>query len=131
MTINFERAAMLMDVVQKVASVAPAYTALSGVAMGELKKMNDEAQEHLNELGRQRLKEEQAAAARLAEHNRKATEEQVAQDAKAQQAAQVPKPIAIMPGEPVPDVVRAEAGEILETDAPQFPDDTAPVTRRV
>lgn len=131
MTINFERAATLMDVVQKVASVAPAYTALSGVAMGELKKMNEEAQEHLSELGRQRLKEEQVAAARLAENNRLAAEEQAAQDAKAQQLAQRPKPIAIMPGEPVPDAVRAKADEIPETDTPQFPDDTAPVTRRV
>lgn len=71
--IDFERAANLMDVVQKVASVAPAYTALSGVAMGELKKYNETAQEYLNELGKERLAAEQEAAAE-AEQARLASE---------------------------------------------------------
>lgn len=93
--IDFTRAATLMDVVQKVATVAPAYTALLGVAMGELKEYNDTAQEYLNELGRQRLKEEQEA------------------NAAAEEARLAAEP------------------SIPETDSPQFPEDTAPVTRRV
>ena len=63
--IDFERAANLMDVVQKVASVAPAYTAISSVAMMELKEYNEAAQAYLNELGKQRLEAEQEAAAEL------------------------------------------------------------------
>lgn len=63
--INFERAANLMDVVQKVATVAPTYTALSSVAMMELKEYNEAAQAYLNELGQQRLEAEQEAAATL------------------------------------------------------------------
>lgn len=71
--IDFEHAANLMDVVQKVASVAPAYTALSGVAMMELKEYNEAAQAYLNELGRQRLEAEQEAHA-AAERERLASE---------------------------------------------------------
>lgn len=71
--INFERAANLLDVVQKVATIAPAYTALSSVAMGELKEYNETAQEYLNELGRERLMAEQEAAAEL-EQERLASE---------------------------------------------------------
>lgn len=61
--IDFERAANLMDVVQKVAVVAPTYMALSGVAMMELKEYNEAAQEYLNEIAQQRLEAEQEAAA--------------------------------------------------------------------
>lgn len=65
MSDNIERASMLLDVVQKIASVVPAYTALSSVAMMELKEMNESAQQHINELGQKRLREEQEAAAEL------------------------------------------------------------------
>lgn len=61
--IDFGRAANLMDVVQKVATVAPAYTALSGVAMMELKEYNETAQDYLNKIAQLRLAEEQDAAA--------------------------------------------------------------------
>ena len=40
-TIDFARAAQLMDVVQKASSVCPQYTSLSSEAMAELKEMND------------------------------------------------------------------------------------------
>lgn len=119
--IDFERAAVLMDVVQKVATVAPAYTALSGVAMGELKEYNDVAQQYLNELGRQRLAEEQAAAAKI---NAEAEKQSRANQPKAIPAntLRVPTP---MPGEPVDSRIDQE------TDVPQFPDDESTVTRRV
>lgn len=59
--IDFERAAILMDVVAKVAHVGPAYLALSGAAMNELKEMNDVALAEQKALGEERLKNEQAA----------------------------------------------------------------------
>jgi hypothetical protein len=71
--IDFERAANLMDVVQKVASIAPTYTALSSVAMMELKEYNEAAQEYLNEIAQQRAEAEQEAAAE-AEQERLAAE---------------------------------------------------------
>jgi len=40
-TVDFARAAALMDVVQKASSVCPQYTSLSSEAMAELKEMND------------------------------------------------------------------------------------------
>lgn len=123
--INFERAALLMDAVQKQAHVAPAFTALSGVAMAELKEYNDVAQQYLNELGRQRLAEEQAAAARInAEAERQSRDNQPktipGQDIPS--ARRVPTP---MPGEPVDERIDQE------TDVPQFPDDESTVARRV
>lgn len=42
MTVNFERAALLFDIIEGVAKVAPGYTNLSSEAMVELKQMNDE-----------------------------------------------------------------------------------------
>lgn len=103
--IDFERVAMLLDVVQKVASVAPQYMAISSAAMNEVKEMQDVAAEEAAELGRQRLKAEQEEAARITEHNQKAADEQV--DAEAKQKAIVDaknrnpaKPINVKPGEP-------------------------------
>lgn len=134
MSDNLERAAMLLDIVQKVASVAPAYTALSSIAMAELKEMNQSAQEHLNKLGQQRLAAEQEAAAELSRQNAKAAKEQAEIDARNAERNAQPRPITIMPGEPVPNAVRKQVGEIdQETDTPQFPEEpeSAPVTRRV
>lgn len=146
MTDMLERAGMLLDVVQKVASVAPAYTALSSVAMAELKEMNTEAQRQLDELGQRRLREEQETAAALNEHNRRAAERQAEVDAEIAArtaASNAAKPITVMPGEPVPDVVRQQAGEIdsdptpheldVHDPEPHVVDDRfdMPVTRRV
>lgn len=96
---DFNRASKLLDIVQKQASVAPQYMAISSIAMMEIKEMNEEAQTILDEIGQQRLHEEQQANAE-AEQARLAAE---------------PNPVPYVP----------------ETDVPQFPDDTAPVTRRV
>lgn len=134
MSDSIERAAMLLDVVQKVASVAPAYTALSSIAMAELKEMNEDAQQHLNELGQQRLKAEQEAAAELNRRNQEAADEQARIDAEiaGRTIASRTQPITVMPGEPVPNAVSEQVTEAEpETDTPQFPDDTAPVARRV
>lgn len=103
--INFEHAAMLLDVVQKVASVAPQYTALSSAAMNELKEMQDVAAQEQVELGRQRLKAEQEEAARIDAHNQKAADEQAAAEAKQKAIADAKnrnpvKPINVKPGEP-------------------------------
>lgn len=63
--IDFDRLAQLLDIVQKQASVAPQYTALGSLAMAEVKEINKEAQDYLNELGQERLREEQEATAEL------------------------------------------------------------------
>lgn len=133
MTDNIERASMLLDVVQKVASVAPAYTALSSMAMMELKEMNQDAQQRLDVLGRRRLEAEQEAAAELNRQNQEAMEESARANAEIAERTASTQKITIMPGEPVPNAVREQAGEIPETDSPQFPEepDTTPVARRV
>lgn len=104
---SIERAGMLLDVVQKVASVAPAYTAISSMAMAELKEMNEDSQRQLNELGRRRLEAEQEAAAELDRKNQEAMEEQTrtsAEIAERTAASNAIKPIQVMPGEPNPMV---------------------------
>lgn len=146
MTDSIERAGMLLDVVQKVASVAPAYTAISSIAMAELKEMNDDAQRHLDQLGRDRLKAEQEAAARVNEENRIAMEKQAKIDAEIAErtaVSNVVRPITIMPGEPVSDGSGGPAGNITpppedknmdgiaDQQEPFQPIDDAPVTRRV
>lgn len=135
---DFDRASKLLDVVQKQASVAPQYMAISSIAMMEVKEMNEQAQAILDEIGKKRLREEQEAAARLNEHNRIAAEKQAKIDqeiADRTAASNAAKPVTVMPGEPVPDVVKAAAEtefdtNIPETDTPQFPDEP-PVERRV
>lgn len=132
--IDFDRVAKLLDTVQKQASVAPQYMAISSLAMMEIKEINEQAQEYLNDLGKERLRAEQEAAAELNRQNQEAAEKQAKIDREIAErtAASRVAPITVMPGEPVPNVVREQAGEIdLVTDTPQFPDDTAPVTRRV
>lgn len=133
---KIERAGTLMDIVQKVASVAPAYTALASIAMMELKEMNDAAQKEIDAIGAERLRKEQEAAAELNRQNQEAAKEQARIDAerKAQQDT-APKPITVMPGEPVPDIVRQQAGEVepkdIEPRADVVEPNDAPVTRRV
>lgn len=68
MTIDLNRAAMLLDVMQKVANVGPMFTALGGRAGDELKAMNDEVLED----NKKKAKAENAKA--LAEADRVAAE---------------------------------------------------------
>lgn len=121
--IDYVHAASLLDVVQKVATVSPAYLALSSVAMMELKEMNEEANAFLKDLGQQRLKEEQAAAAKINEHNRLALEA----DADNSQKVRTPvaQPKTVMPGQP-DDLSNAEGG-VMGTTANTS---SAPVIRR-
>lgn len=103
--IDFERAAALMDVVQKVAGVAPSYSALSSAAMNELKEMNDIAAEEAAELGRQRLKAEQEEAAKLTAQMQDEADRQAKHDADQKAIAdaksrQPVKPISVKSGEP-------------------------------
>lgn len=133
--IDLDRVAQLLDIVQKQASVAPQYMAISSIAMMEVKEINEEAQQYLNDLGQERLKAEQEAAAELNRRNQLAAEQHERDNAEIAKrtAASRTQPITVMPGEPVPNVVREQAGEISqETDVPQFPDDEpTPVARRV
>lgn len=123
--IDFANAATLMDVVQKVASVSPAYMALSGVAMMELKEMNEEAQAYLNELGAERLKAEQDAAAKLN------AESQAQAEANQPRAIPANQLRSVTPGEPVPDDVKVAAGEANAEGGDMGPPQTsAPVLRR-
>lgn len=134
--IDFTRAIELMDTVQKQASVAPQCMAIGSLAMMELKEMNEEAQESLNELGRQRLKAEQDAAAELNAKAQADAEEQARIDA--ERAATPPQIPSIMPGEPVPQKVQIAAGDIQPPTEDHNADGIAdqqegktPVTRRV
>lgn len=131
--LDFDRIAQLLDIVQKQASVAPQYTALGSLAMMEIKEMNEEAQQYLNDLGQERLRAEQEAAAELNQRNQEAMEESARANAEIAERTASTQKIIVMPGEPVPNAVREQAGEIPETDSPQFPEepDTTPVTRRV
>lgn len=134
---KIERAATLLDVVQKVASVAPTYTALSSIAMMELKEMNDEAQARINDIGAERLRREQEAAAELNRQNQEAAKEQARIDAESKAQQEVaPKPITVVPGEPVPDIVRQqmEENDLRQPDPRPVPEPIepeTPVTRRV
>lgn len=121
--LDFERAATLMDVVQKVAAIAPAYMAISSLAMVELKEMNIEAQQYLDDLGKERLAKEQEAAARL---NRQSLEEAVRTAPRAI-PANAPQLRTPMPGEPVDPIIQHEANaEGGDMGGPQG----APIIRR-
>lgn len=58
--IDFARASALMDVVQKVATIAPKYMNLSSMAMAELKAMDEEAKAW-NDAEAERIKAEAEA----------------------------------------------------------------------
>lgn len=144
MTDSIERAGALLDVVQKIASVAPAYTAISSMAMMELKEMNEDAQRHLNDIAQQRMQAEQEAAAELNRKNQEAMEEQTrssAEIAERTRASNAIKPITVMPGEPNPMVdINKRQGldpegrpsrNSADDPTPHEPDDGAPVVRRV
>lgn len=103
--IDYGRIATLLDVVQKIATIAPKHTYISGMAMDEINALNDEAKEWVVEEGKRKLAEEQEAAARINADNA------------AQDAAQAPKAVpaksfeTVAPGQPVSDRVKAEAGQ--------------------
>lgn len=111
--IDFARAATLLDVVQKVSTVAPGYMALSSVAMAELKDMNKVGIDYLDELGQERLREEQAQAAKInAQSQAYADDAAKANDDIAKRQLSSQKPMTIMPGEPVPAQVQVATGDI-------------------
>lgn len=60
---DFERASMLMSVMEKVANVAPKATAISGIAGAALEEMNEEAKA----IGKRRAEEFKKLAAQRAE----------------------------------------------------------------
>lgn len=140
---QMDRAATLLDVVQKIASVAPAYTAISSIAMMELKGMNEDAQRHLNVIAQQRLRAEQEAAAELNRQNQEAADRQAEIDrenAERTAASNAVKPIQVLPGQPNPMVDINKQRDLtpegdpstdpVDDPTPHEPDD-APVARRV
>lgn len=103
--IDFDRAAVLLNVVEKVAGVVPQYMAISSAAMNELKEMQDIASEEHAELGRQRLQAEQEEAARLTQEAQAQADKQIEFEAKQREIAEAKakqsvKPINVTPGEP-------------------------------
>lgn len=129
--IDYAHASNLMDVVQKVAHVTPAYLALSSVAMMELKEMNEEANAFLKVVAQQQLKKDQDAAAKINEQN----QAQAKADADNAQkiATPVVQPVTVVPGQPneVPAIqqrredTNAEGGDMGTNATP-----SAPVIRR-
>lgn len=99
---DFERAAALLDIVEKVSKVAPGYTAISAEAMAELRQLNqwlieEQAKRKAVELRKQN--EELAKRAAEQETDRKRQE---AEDEKRAKANAVVQPPNIIPGQPVP-----------------------------
>lgn len=127
--IDFGRAAVLMDTVHKITTVAPRHTALLGMAMEELNEMQGRAAEYLHIKGQEDLAASRDAAAKLNAQNALEAEKQEREQAiirdrtyKAQTQAGDLKPITVMPGEPnpIPEIeARQEAAA-----------DTAPIARR-
>lgn len=62
--VDFERALMLMNIVEQISKVAPGFTSLSGAAMTELKEMNDEIKKAVDEESRKLAAEAQVAPQR-------------------------------------------------------------------
>lgn len=84
---DFERAVMLMSVMEKCANVAPKSTAISGLAAAALNEMNEEAKV----IGKRRAEEfakiEAAAAQKRAEEERAQREDEEAKAAQAKEDA--------------------------------------------
>lgn len=62
--VDFERALMLMNIVEQISKVAPSFTSLSGAAMTELKEMNDEIKALVDEESRRLAAEAHVAPPR-------------------------------------------------------------------
>lgn len=105
--IDFGRIAMLMDVVAKVSTVAPMNTSISSAAMAELKDINEELAQRAAKAGAEKLKEDQARAAKLTQENQRRADEEAAEAERLKSRPQM-KPINVMPGEPN-ELAEAEA----------------------
>lgn len=95
--IDFERAAALMDIMQKVAAVSPMMMAISGEAGEELKAINEACKENARERAEEiRQKEQVVEQQRLQEVKAHDTE-----NAKPRGPIQPPDVQPYMPGQPV------------------------------
>lgn len=117
--IDYGRIATLLDVVQKIATIAPRHTYISGMAMDEINALNDEAKEWVVEEGKQKLAREQEAAARINADNA-AENERLAPKVIPAKSFET-----VAPGQPVSDRVKAEAEQKPTTDV-----STADVAKR-
>jgi hypothetical protein len=101
---HFERAALLMHVIEKVASVAPKSTQILGLAQAALNEMNEEAKVIAKRRADEFAKVE-AAARQRAEDERREREEATAEEAEAAQPT-APRAIPARAPAPNPDVRR-------------------------
>lgn len=89
---DFERAVMLMSVMEKVANVAPKSTAISGIAAAALNEMNEEAKAIAKRRAEEFKKLEAQRAEALAAQQREREESERVKAEEAQRASMHPAP---------------------------------------
>lgn len=124
--IDFVRVSLLLDVVQKLSTVAPSKTALTGLAMEEIHQNQLDAMEYLRIVGEERIAKEQEAATRLNAKRQAEREAEVKANEAALRPKVTPKPaFTVTPGEPVdPAIVQETDDPGSISDAPIYPADS-------
>lgn len=131
--IDFERAAMLLDVMQKVANVGPMMMSISGEAGEELKAINEDCKENARERADEIRANEQVAEAQRLEAV-KAHDEANAQP---RGPIQPPDTRVYVPGQPVPGPIGKPSPTDLNRDGiedvqePLEPHAPEPIERRL
>lgn len=99
--IDFERAAMLMGVMEKQVSISPMMTSIFGEASAELKEINRLAKENADERAEKIRAEEQVAQQKVLETQKADREREERDGANRQQPlTNNPLPPSITPGQP-------------------------------
>ena len=116
MSINFERAKTLMDLIHQITVVSPRSVNLLGIAAEELNNMEDEAKKELAEVAKVKADELVAATERVNVARREQEAERVRQEktnipqvGHVNLQSQPIQPVQIMPGEPINPLILAEA----------------------
>lgn len=110
--IDFERAALLMAIMEKQANVSPMLTSISGAASQELKAIAEDCRQNAIERADAIRKEEQVAEAKRLE----AVKEHDAQNAQPRGPIQPAEGQPYMPGQPDPNVRSSRADGKPDTD---------------
>lgn len=97
--IDYERAALLMDIQSKVANISPLNTAIAGEAAAELKEINEEAKENAVERAEEAKRIEAEEAEQAAIRQREAEDEVKRNE---NELAKRPYVEPIAPGQPIP-----------------------------
>lgn len=130
---DFERVSLLLDIMQKCATIAPKATSLFGIAQAEIEILNQEAKDIA--LRRAKKVTEADERRRVAEQERLNTEAVAREETKAQLRPRViPQQAAptVQPGMPMPERnVDVDSKPDLTLGAPRSADATADIERRI